>query len=63
MEEILTEQADLNSGLATCYVTFLNYKTEIITLISQGYFKKKLYNACKVFGTVPAKEQVLKKVA
>lgn len=42
---------------------FLNYKTEIITFISQGYFKKKLYNACKVLGTVPDKEQALRKVA
>lgn len=55
-KRFLLSKLDLNSGLATCYVTFLNYKTEIITLISQGYFKKKLYNACKVFGTVPAKE-------
>lgn len=44
---------DLNAGLATCYLTFLNYTRETITLISQGYFKKKLlYKACKVLGTV-----------
>lgn len=46
---------NLNSGSAACYLMFLYYKTEMTTLISQGYFKKKLYKACKVLGTVPDK--------
>lgn len=31
---VLTEQLGFESGTAICYLMFLNYKTEIITLIS-----------------------------
>lgn len=45
--KLLLPKLDLSFGITTCYLTFLNYKTETVTLISQGYFKRKVYNALK----------------
>lgn len=52
---ILTDQAQFEFWLGHLLSDIPQYETEVAILISRGYFKKKLYKACKVLGTVPDK--------